>query len=131
MNPEDFALLRAALVAQRDALRGDGPLAIKPLRDDATSKIDNDVKSLHEMHQIIASRRNTVRTGSQRQIEAAIKRMDRYPDEYGLCEECEEPIPLPRLTLMPWSIHCVRCLSAAEDVRNGRRGRRKHLADFS
>lgn len=36
-------------------------------------------------------------------------------DEYfGLCERCDEPIPLARLMLMPESRYCVRCLESDE-----------------
>jgi len=30
--------------------------------------------------------------------------------EYGLCQECEEEIPLERLKLLPESIYCVDCI---------------------
>jgi len=40
---------------------------------------------------------------------------------YGLCEHCEEPIPLKRLDALPWARMCVRCQSAAES--EGREGR--------
>ncbi len=29
--------------------------------------------------------------------------------EFGICQECEEAIPLERLKLMPESIYCVAC----------------------
>lgn len=29
--------------------------------------------------------------------------------EYGICEECEEEIPLGRLKALPFARHCVRC----------------------
>ena len=32
-------------------------------------------------------------------------------EEYGICEECGEEIPLARLELVPESSHCVQCLS--------------------
>jgi DnaK suppressor protein len=28
---------------------------------------------------------------------------------YGLCAECEEPISLKRLEIIPWASYCVRC----------------------
>lgn len=31
--------------------------------------------------------------------------------EYGICEECEEEIPLERLRLMPESRYCVACMN--------------------
>lgn len=41
------------------------------------------------------------------QLERALTRVD-LPD-YGLCRECEEPIPLARLMILPEADFCVRC----------------------
>lgn len=38
-------------------------------------------------------------------------------DEYGICEECEEEIPLGRLKALPFARHCVRCKSDLEKVQ--------------
>lgn len=35
-------------------------------------------------------------------------------DEYGICEECEEEIPLGRLRVMPFAVLCVNCKSELE-----------------
>lgn len=40
-------------------------------------------------------------------LERALKLIDR--PEFGLCRECEEPIPLARLMVMPESDMCVGC----------------------
>jgi len=34
--------------------------------------------------------------------------------EYGICEECEEEIPIGRLKVMPFARYCVRCKSDIE-----------------
>ena len=34
--------------------------------------------------------------------------------DYGVCEECEEPITEKRLQLMPFALFCVRCQSELE-----------------
>lgn len=36
--------------------------------------------------------------------------------EYGICEECEEEIPLGRLKAMPFTRHCVKCKSDLEKI---------------
>ena len=46
-------------------------------------------------------------------LERALKKID--ASEFGLCSECEEPIPFARLMIMPEADLCVQC---AED-RNG------------
>jgi len=37
--------------------------------------------------------------------------------EYGVCEECEEEIPLGRLKAMPFARHCVKCKSDLEKLQ--------------
>lgn len=34
--------------------------------------------------------------------------------DYGICRDCEEPIPFDRLKLEPWAERCVPCEAAAE-----------------
>ena len=45
-------------------------------------------------------------------LERTLKTMD-DPD-FGLCCECEEPIPFGRLMIMPESDLCVQCAGAVE-----------------
>ena len=44
----------------------------------------------------------------QSKLTEALKRIDDDPD-FGLCLECEEPIPVARLLLLPETTHCVKC----------------------
>jgi DnaK suppressor protein len=48
-------------------------------------------------------------------IDEALLRIDE--DEYGICEECEEEIPLGRLKAMPFARHCVRCKADLEKLQ--------------
>lgn len=129
MSPDALEQFRSALIARRDALRAEGHVPIDPLRDAAVGKIDDDAQPLSEMTQVIASNRNKNRILTLKRIEAALRRLDRDPDEFGICEDCDEDIPLRRLELMPWTTVCVKCLGAREDRQTG--GRRRHLADYS
>lgn len=51
-------------------------------------------------------------------LEAATKRLNQLKNayhkidspDYGICQECEEPIALERLKLKPESIYCVKCM---------------------
>jgi DnaK suppressor protein len=45
----------------------------------------------------------------QHELREALVRIDGDP-EYGRCESCGEPIPLPRLMLVPESRFCVKCI---------------------
>ncbi len=49
---------------------------------------------------------NSARTRLTR-LENALKRID--SDDYGICSECDEPIPVKRLLIMPEATRCVRC----------------------
>ncbi len=46
-------------------------------------------------------------------VELAIENIKN--DCYGICTECEKPIPKARLEVMPFAIHCVQCLSKLEE----------------
>jgi DnaK suppressor protein len=48
-------------------------------------------------------------------IDEALLRIDE--EEYGICEECEEEIPLGRLKAMPFTRHCVKCKSDLEKLQ--------------
>ncbi|GAM11803.1 RNA polymerase-binding transcription factor DksA [Geobacter sp. OR-1] len=45
-------------------------------------------------------------------IDEALMRLEE--GEYGICEECEEEIPLGRLKALPFARHCVKCKSDIE-----------------
>ena len=38
-------------------------------------------------------------------------------DEYGICEECDEEIPVGRLKALPFARHCVKCKSDLEKLQ--------------
>jgi len=48
-------------------------------------------------------------------IDEALLRIDE--NEYGVCEECEEEIPMGRLKAMPFARHCVKCKSDLEKLQ--------------
>ena len=128
---DDAALtkLRARLTARLQELRSEGDIAIEPGKTDVQSKVDDDAAPLAEMSQVIASNRNRARAREVGQIEEALQRMREDPEEFGLCEGCDEPIPVRRLELMPWVRLCAACQQAQEDdVPRG--GARKHLTDY-
>lgn len=41
-------------------------------------------------------------------LESALKRIDSV--DFGICVECEEPIPLKRLMIVPETLRCVHCM---------------------
>lgn len=48
-------------------------------------------------------------------IDDALQRIE--SGEYGICEECEEEIPLGRLKVMPFARYCVRCKTDIERLQ--------------
>lgn len=50
-----------------------------------------------------------------RNIDEALARLDE--GEYGICEECEEEIPLGRLKAMPFARLCVKCKADLEKMQ--------------
>jgi DnaK suppressor protein len=47
-----------------------------------------------------------------RNIDEALLKMNE--GEYGICEECEEEIPVGRLKIVPFARYCVKCKSDIE-----------------
>jgi DnaK suppressor protein len=47
-----------------------------------------------------------------RQVRAALQRIE--DDSFGICGECDEPISLARLTVIPWANFCVKCQEQVE-----------------
>lgn len=53
------------------------------------------------------------------QVEEALYQIEN--GGYGICKLCEAPIPQDRLTLVPFTQHCVACLNKIEeDQKNDR-----------
>ncbi len=121
--------LRARLSALRDELIAAGNIDIPPARTDVVAQPDDDEAPLTEMTQTIASSRNRERSERLEAIDDALERLDDDPDEFGLCETCEEPIGSKRLELMPWVTLCVACQEKLER-ENRAPGGRKNLLDY-
>ena len=96
MTDAEIEEYRGRLKALKDHLEGAGQVTIEPNCTDAAGRRDEDFQPLNEMYQAIASGRNKNRGRVIKQIKAALELIERYPDEYGLCQECEEPIPRGR-----------------------------------
>jgi DnaK suppressor protein len=129
MTPKQRAAHREALLALRAQVLATGPARIEPNRQDpSTSGVaDEDAQALSEMLQVLASQRNRGQAEQLGRVEAALRQLAESPDDFGLCQECEEPIAAKRLALMPWAVLCPAC-QARREPRLGA-GRRK-LTDY-
>lgn len=50
-------------------------------------------------------------------VEDALKRLDAHG--FGLCTQCERPIPVKRLEVQPWARYCLRCQEIADQGLSG------------
>lgn len=129
MDAKTLASHRAALLALRDSLlREEATPPTPPPRAPGERLDEDDEQPLVEMLQIIASNRNRNRARELARVEAALRRLEREPELFGLCLSCEEEIAPKRLEAMPYVERCVDCQASADGPR--RTGRR-HLTDFS
>jgi len=119
MNARERARYEKSLRQAREQLLRSGPAKIEPNRTDpvATGVADEDAQALSEMLQVLASQRNKGQADLLARIDRALRKLGDDPDEYGLCEECEEPIAPKRLTLMPYALLCTACQAAREPKR--------------
>jgi DnaK suppressor protein len=97
--------LRQILIRRRDALRkalaGDLSL-LKELRQQNSSDV---IDAALDTAQEVESRELT-------NIETALERMRK--GDYGLCDGCNQPIPLARLQALPYATMCIQCQREAE-----------------
>jgi DnaK suppressor protein len=129
MTPKRRAALRVALTRLRAGLLASGPAKIEPNRRDpaSTGVSDEDAQALSEMLQVLASQRNRGQADLLGRIDRALRKIDVEPDEYGVCEACEEPIAPRRLDLMPYALRCAGC-QARDEPRHA--ATRRKLTDY-
>lgn len=89
---------------------------------------DEDEQPLNEMLQAIASSRNRNTTVVLQKIEKALRKLREEPDEFGLCENCEEEILVGRLQAMPYAELCTECQQGKDGPKGPKT--RKHLTDY-
>jgi DnaK suppressor protein len=129
VTPAAAARHRKLLLSLRGQVLAAGPARIEPNRADpaTTGVADEDAQALSEMMQVLASKRNEGQAAQLARIDASLRRLAGHPDDFGLCEECEEAIPPRRLELMPWATRCAGC-QARHDPRLG--APRRKLTDY-
>jgi DnaK suppressor protein len=129
MTPKQRAKHQAALERLRAGLLATGPQRIEPnRRDPATTGVaDEDAQALSEMLQVLASQRNRGQAEVIARVDRALRKLRDAPEDYGLCEDCEEEIDARRLAALPYATRCPACQAKAEPKLG--QGRRK-LTDF-
>jgi DnaK suppressor protein len=129
MTPKQREAHRKTLERLRAEVLDAGPARIEPnRRDPATTGVaDEDAQALSEMMQVLASKRNEGQAALLRRIDHALTKLVDAPEDFGLCEECDEEIAPKRLALVPYATLCVAC-QAKRDPKLG--ASRKKLTDF-
>jgi DnaK suppressor protein len=129
MTPRQRLAYRTTLERLRAEVLRAGPARIEPnRRDPATTGVaDEDAQALSEMMQVLASKRNEGQAALLGRIDRALGKLASSPDEFGLCDDCEEEIAPRRLALVPYATLCVAC-QARRDPKVG--ASRKKLTDF-
>ena len=119
MTAEERAGHERSLRLAREQILRAGPARIEPNRTDPVSAgvADEDAQALSEMMQVLASQRNKGQADLLARIAHALRKIATAPDDYGLCEQCEEPIAPKRLALMPYALLCAACQAAREPKR--------------
>jgi DnaK suppressor protein len=108
--------MRNLLIARRDALRkalaGDLSL-LKELREQSVGDVVD--AALDSAQDEISSQLAEVESRELANIEKALELM--REGKYGVCEHCNNKIPLMRLNALPYATSCIECQREAE--RNG------------
>jgi len=71
---------------------------------------DADLEQSREFNLLL----NTREKQKIKQIELALLKLEN--GEYGICENCEDDIPVGRLKAMPFASLCVKCKSEQESI---------------
>lgn len=129
MTPQKRAAHEKRLQELRREALGQAPVRIEPNRKDATDVgvADEDAQALSEMLQAIGSQRNRGQAERLLRIDRALRKIATAPEDYGLCDECGDPIAAKRLEVMPDATLCTEC-QGARDPRRGTT--RKKLTDY-
>ncbi|AKU92933.1 TraR/DksA family transcriptional regulator [Vulgatibacter incomptus] len=125
MKKPTLARHQKSLLALRDELVRGSAASVR--RENPEAGADEDEAPLAEMLQVIASNRNQSKAGELARIDAALKRLEENPDDFGLCVECEDEIAPGRLAAMPFVELCVDCQAKRDSPRGGAR---RHLTDY-
>ena len=80
---------------------------LKPIKKDCT--LDHAAHQTLLQEQAVFLKRSQEIQERYALLSSALLRIDGA--DYGICQECEEDIPLERLKLVPESIYCVKCLN--------------------
>lgn len=110
IKEEKFRTVRGKLLRMRQALLRDSRTRIDQLLHDESKyqgiSDDADLANMAFREGMDAANLNRDRS-RLKAIEDALAKIDE--GTYGICEDCEEQIPIARLNAMPFALRCIEC----------------------
>lgn len=114
LSPAQQQLLERILLEERDRIRRilarRRRLRATDVEDEAgVNRAPNHLAELgsETMQQTLDGALATRETATLAQIDAALRRLYRRPDRFGVDDVTGEPIPFERLEVIPWARHAV------------------------
>ncbi len=115
-HPVDVDFINGQLIAKRENLISRQKSGLEALQSgsDARKNCQDDTGGIPEVnyekdfHESISNSD----TATLKDIKDALERL--HGGEFGLCEDCEEPIAPGRLRAIPWARRCVSCQECHE-----------------
>ena len=105
MQVDQTADYRSALMAERARVTRGNTRPLEILALPVGMAAEDQAPLMHD--QFVTLRQHRMDLRKLKLIDAALERLDR--GEFGLCADCEEPIPAKRLKVVPWAAYCVPC----------------------
>lgn len=115
LKPKDIQEIKEMLLTMKKDILADLDERIKS-SDVSEQRVigdifdDADLEQSREFNLLL----NTREKLKLKQIEQALLKMEN--GEYGICESCDEDIPVGRLKAMPFASMCVKCKSQQESI---------------
>ncbi|KPK61029.1 MAG: hypothetical protein AMJ59_03470 [Gammaproteobacteria bacterium SG8_31] len=114
MAPLDLEHFRRELQALRKDL-----LAAAELEDDSASPVELDQSRIGRLSRMDAMQGQAMSVEMKRRRQISLERITRALEridegDFGVCDECGEPIAVARLELDPAVVLCIGCATAAE-----------------
>ncbi len=117
MNPKTFLQLKTELLDKKTVLLGLQSQNKKPNAEEEASLTDAVDRSDVEEAWFTKERMSQHWKLELIQIEAALHKIDK--GTLGICEECDDEIPLKRLRVRPDATLCLNCQETAEKESSG------------
>lgn len=113
MKPQEMASFKRKLLDMRRELLGQvekNKVYSKEMGEDGIPD-SGDVAALSYSKEVLMGLGENERT-KLRLVEEALTKIDE--GSFGVCERCEDSIPVKRLDLLPFTRYCVQCQSELE-----------------